>query len=146
MGTGSFDYAPTGSAQDEAVLPLRLREREGAREAGRVRGSQPRARNGSSPLTSPLPRNGSLLSESRRALPQGERKFAVSFEQLSVISAKAVALGETGGDDTARLGARADPIVERRLGAYAVLSLAPAQPIGEAEDFGVGEAAILVAL
>src|SRR6185437_10454790 len=100
MGAGSFDYAPTRSAQDEAVLPLPLRE----------------------------------------------RKFAVSFEQLSVISAKAVALGETGGDDTARLGARADPIVERRLGAYAVLSLAPAQPIGEAEDFGVGEAAILVAL
>src|SRR5258708_39796004 len=54
-----------------ATFPLPLREREGTRAAGRVRGlAQDNAR-GTSPLTSPLLRNGSP------PLPQGERKSIV---------------------------------------------------------------------
>src|SRR5260221_10458804 len=48
--------------------PLPLREREGTREAGKVRGLLPEARCGGSPLTFPLLRNGSP------PLPQGERR------------------------------------------------------------------------
>src|SRR3981081_4098710 len=52
-----------------AAIPLPLREREGTRQAGRVRGlAQDKARRGKSPLPAPLLRNGPL------PLPRGERE------------------------------------------------------------------------
>src|SRR5438105_1727142 len=61
-------------------------------------------------------------------------------------SPEAVALRESRRHHPSGLGAGAEPGVELGLGAHAVLALAPAQPVGEAEDLGVGEAAVLVAL